>query len=138
MDLFANTSVPSLHIALRGLGEREASIGSNLSNVSVPSYKARHTSFEGDLQQALEAQRKQISPLVTTHEKHLQVGVTNLSDVQVETEADIETEIHSAGNNVDIDAEMVSLARTGLQYRAITQITRRQMDELRSVIRGGV
>ncbi len=137
MDLFANTSVPSLHIALRGLGEREASIGSNLSNVSVPGYKANHTTFEGDLQQALEAQRRKVAPLVTTNPKHLQVGVKSLDDVRIETEADMTTEIHSAGNNVDIDAEMIDLARTGLQYRAITQMTRRELDELRSVIRGG-
>ncbi len=137
MDLFANTSVPSLHIALNGLGEREGSVGKNLSNVSVPGYKVQRTSFEDDLQQALNYKRTGTAPLVTTNDKHMQVGVKTLDEVKVETEADITTEIHSAGNNVDIDAEMLNLARTGLQYRAITQISRRQMDGLRSVIRGG-
>ncbi len=137
MDLFANTSVPSLHIALSGLGEREGSVGKNLANVSVPGYKVQRTSFENDLQEALSYQRHKIAPLATTNERHMQVGVKSLDEVQIETESDLATEIHSAGNNVDIDAEMLNLARTGLQYRAITQITRREMDGLRSVIRGG-
>jgi len=137
MDLFANTSVPSLHIALNGLGEREASVGQNLANVSVPGYKANHTTFENDLQQALNYQRTKTASLVTTNPKHMQVGVKILDEVKVETEPDLMKEIHTGGNNVDIDAEMLNLARTGLQYRAITQISRRQLDQLRSVIRGG-
>ncbi len=137
MDLFANTSIPSLEIALSGLAQRQTSIGENLANVSVPAYKSQHTSFENNLQQALAHHRKQSQSLTTTDEQHMQIGVNSFdTDEIVETSTDLDTEIHSAGNNVDIDAEMVNLAKTGLQYRAATQMARRQIDQLRSVIRG--
>ncbi len=140
MDLFANTSVPSLHIALRGLGERQESIGQNIANVSVPGFKSQKVNFEENLQKALQYQQQKHTDLVKTNPKHMdfETVASSVEETQIETESDMATEIHSAGNNVDIDAEMLNLARTGLQYRAISQMSRRQLDQLRSVIRGGM
>lgn len=135
--MFEHTSIPSLEIAVRGLSERQTAISSNIANVSTPGYKAKYTSFEDNLQQAIQAKRTNEAPLVTTHTEHMQIGVTDLEQVQIETEEDLDSVIHSGGNNVDIDSQMVELGRTGMQYRAVARMAEKQFQRLRSTIRGG-
>ena len=130
------TSVPSLDVALNGLMERNKLITSSIANVSTPGYKKQSIDFETDLRKAQGLTNEIQMPLQKTDGQHINFETQEISDLHSEIMTDLESELHSDGNNIDIDSEMVSLAKTGMKFRAISDLAQRQFSGLRSVIRG--
>jgi flagellar basal-body rod protein FlgB len=136
MDLFEyNNPLASVEVALNGLYDRDKSISGNIANVDTPDYKRQVTSFEEQLAKVQSGNKLSDIPLKVTNPKHFSNEIFKISDIKPQTTRDYETDIHSNGNNVDIDAEMLRLAKTGMQFRAISDMAKRQFEGLKGIIR---
>lgn len=137
-DLGDNPIINSLSVALNGLMDRHRAISTNLSNVSTPDYKRLSVSFEEKLAEAQGFQNKKHIPMAKTHGNHIALGhsVEKIKDVKAESHRDFGTNIHSNGNNINIDKEMVELSKTGLQFKAISDLSKRYFGGIGSIING--
>ncbi len=136
-DLGDNSTLNSLSVALRGLMERNNAISSNIANVSTPGYKSKSISFENALANAQGIAKNQKVPMQSTNNAHINASsrAANINNVKAEINVS-ETTIHQNGNNVDIDKEMVELAKTGMRFRAVSEMTKRHFNGLNRVING--
>lgn len=128
--------VQSLGVALNGLAERNKAITTNIANVSTPQYKRQYVPFEDTLAKAIRDSDKLQLEVVSTHADHITSKVEKISDIKPGVHIDEVTKIHSNGNNVDVDKEMVELAKAGLKFRASSKIAQGHFGMMRNVIRG--
>lgn len=127
----------SVEIAIRGLSERSKAIAGNIANLNTPGYKRREVSFEETLQKVQDAGRLSDIPLEKTNEKHFSNTIFSINDAMSSIEAKpVENDFFINGNNVDIEHEMIELTKTGMRYKAITSLAKKQYDSLRTTIRG--
>ncbi len=108
---------PTAHLAQKSLGAlwaQQRLITENIANVSTPGYKARHLSFEAYLRGAMN-------------------GAT--ADPMAFVRSSPAASQRSDGNNVDLEAELVTLAENSLRYRSIMGQLQRKIDTLNSVVR---
>lgn len=151
MDLITSLTSQVMNKALDGLSQRHKAIASNLANVDTPGYRRRDVSFEGALEKAMQATESQTSsknrpasndePLAmrATRPEHIALGQLWQTVDQVQPEA-IESEgvqFRNDGNAVDVETEMVQLAKNTERYTAIANLQSRSMKGLKSVINGG-
>ena len=152
MDFINSLTTDSMSKALDGLSKRQRAISGNLANADTPQYKRRDVSFEGALNQAIKVQRNQgdqhlhpqsndeMMGLKTTRSGHFNIGdfnVTNLNDVSMDIEEQDNVEYRKDGNSVDVESEMVQLAKNTQRYNAITTMQTRNYRTLKSMIGGG-
>lgn len=127
----------SIEIALRGLSQRSKAIAGNIANINTPNYKRRQVSFEETLQKVQDGGRLSDIPLEKTNERHFSNSIFSINDAMNSIEAKpVENDFFINGNNVDIEREMVELTKTGMRYKAITQLAKKQYDSMRTTIRG--
>ncbi|OQY19104.1 MAG: flagellar basal-body rod protein FlgB [Desulfobacteraceae bacterium 4572_35.1] len=113
--------------------ERQQIIASNIANAQTPCYKAKRLEFQDELRQAVEGDgvgltvtnSRHISasggPLATVHGKITEVnGVAGIGD----------------GNTVDVDQEMILLAKNQLMYEASVQLLNKKMGIVKYVVQG--
>ncbi len=122
-------SVATITRGLDARAQRQAAISANIANADTPGYRAVDVSFAAMLEQA------SASPSLTvTHPMHLQVGPGG------GTGAD--TVVFSGGsqrrdgNDVNVDREMVNLARTQIEYQFLTRALARRFGKYREAITG--
>lgn len=132
-----NTALPSVEIALQGLNSRNKNLARNIANVNTSNYKRKFTTFEQQLREVQKGNRKSDIPMKISNNKHYKNSIFDIRDVKVKTEVDNVSDLNVNKNNVDIDMEMVTLGKTGMNYKAISQMARREFDSMRSVMRGG-
>lgn len=127
----------SVEIALKGLSLRSKAIAGNIANLNTPNYKRRQVSFEETLQKVQSSGNLSDIPLDKTHERHFSNSVFSIEDAMQGMEAKPEeNDFFINGNNVDIEREMVELTKTGMRYKAITNLAKKQYDSMRTTIRG--
>lgn len=123
----------SLTVALRGLDMRSKAIAGNLANLNTPGYKRQIVSFEEKLEQIQKSNKLNDIPLASTNEKHFTNAVYRVSDVPIEFRSDdLETDID--GNSVDVDKEMLDLTKTGLRYKALTNMSKKYFENMKGII----
>lgn len=125
----------SLGVALQGLNMRSKAIAGNLANTNTPGYKRKIVSFEEQLKQVQGQLRLGDIPLATTDSKHFGNEVNSIQDLQPRIEID-PSSIFVDQNNIDIDKEMLDLAKTGLSYKALTSITKKYFEQMKGIVRG--
>ncbi|MEA3423138.1 MAG: flagellar basal body rod protein FlgB, partial [Bacillota bacterium] len=74
--------------------------------------------------------------LATTDDKHIG-GSESIRRVNPAVVEDASTSVKSDGNNVDIDIEMVNLAKNQLIYNTLVQQTAKKYSNLRYIINEG-
>ena len=126
MNLFGNTPIPSLENALNRASLAHRVIAQNIANVDTPNYKAKHVAFNDELQSAFQARR--------TDPRQLSFS-GNTGGARIVT--DNNTTIQNNGNNVDMDSEMVDLAKNQLAYQAYSEAISRKFNEWKIVLKGG-
>ncbi|WP_373533514.1 flagellar basal body rod protein FlgB [Vampirovibrio sp.] len=151
MDLITSLTSQVMNKALDGLSKRHKAIASNLANVDTPHYKRRDVTFEGALNHAIREikgqgslARKQASnedplPMRVSRSEHIPVGhmAASLEEVNPAfTEAE-DMEYRMDGNSVDVETEMVQLAKNTERFNAVAKMESGYFRGLRSVITGG-
>ncbi len=125
----------SLGVALTGLALRSKAIAGNLANTNTPDYKRKIVSFEEQLQQVQSKQRLSDIPMATTNAKHFNNDVHAINEIQPRIETD-PSSIFVDHNNVDIDREMMDLTKTGLNYKAVSNMTKKYFEQMKGIVRG--
>lgn len=111
------SSAEMLRKGLNASWLRNEVINNNIANVDTPGFKASHVRFEDLMEEAAGAENK--LPLTVTNERHIPGrGGGDIRDVEPEIFRDETTTARLDGNNVNIDNEMVELAKNSINYYA--------------------
>ena len=114
--------------------QRQNVVTSNLANIKTPDYKARKVSFEDELQAALGLDAR--GKMSRTDQKHMPV-VFDANGFSPEWETAFKPRIIYGEDRVDLDKEMATMAKTNLQYSALTSVVRSKFEGLKTIIMEG-
>lgn len=114
--------------------KRQNVVMSNLANIRTPGYKPRVLEFEKDLQAALGTDAK--GKLSRTNEKHMPSTFDPSTFSPSWSEKFVPRRVNGE-DRVDLDKEMGNLAKTSMQYNALSQIIKSNFDGLRNIITEG-
>ena len=134
--LFEQTNLPLLQKGLDTYALRQKASAHNIANVNTHGFQRMEVQFEDELRKALKLERGVTG--VQTNEKHLKIGAGRLDEVEPVPYMPGDSELHSGINNVDIDHEMVRLAKAQLSFDFASRMSKRTFSSLRSSIRGEV
>ena len=129
--LINRTQVPTLKSGMDAYSLRQKTIANNIANVETKGYKRKEVVFEEEFRKALNTKTK---ALTRTDPRHLPVGHNTMnipSEVKV-----VQDKFSNGINNVDMDKEMALLAKTQLDYNAMTKLATKQLKLLKSAING--
>ena len=115
---------PTMDYTQRGLTAanlRQEVISDNIANVNTPKFKRSDVVFESLLAKelGLDDDRKKLK-MVRTHDRHLPKAPSD-SRAVASIQLDDSTTMRVDDNNVDIDAEMASLAKNQIYYNAMAK-----------------
>ncbi|OAI42758.1 hypothetical protein AYO38_02855 [bacterium SCGC AG-212-C10] len=127
-----DASIGGIRDWLNGLASRQSAISDNIANIDTPGYSRKEVPFEAALRQA----QTSGSHLATTNARHIPLAPGSSRSMGVNSAQELMSSRRD-GNNVDIDAEMISLAETQMRYQAATSALNTKLSTLRNVIRGG-
>lgn len=114
---------------------RNEAISQNISNVDTPNYKRKTVAFEEHLRDAL---GKDGIRGIKTDDRHISIGARNFDDIEINVGEDkSNSNMRLDGNNVDIDSEMVQLAKNSIKYDTLIQRISSDFRRIKSVINEG-
>lgn len=134
--MFEQTNLPLLQKGLDTYAVRQKASAHNIANVNTHGFRRMEVQFEEELRKALKIDRGVTG--TRTHEGHLKIGAGRLNEVEPIPYMPDDPELHSGVNNVDIDHEMVRLAKAQLSFDFASRMSKRTFSGLRSSIRGEV
>ncbi len=114
--------------------QRQNVVMSNIANVKTPGYKPRILEFEDDLQAALNLDSK--GKISRTHEKHIPGGF-NANTFNADWDQELKPRVVHGEDRVNLDKEMTTMAKTSMQYNALTTIMRSSFDGIKQIITEG-
>ena len=113
---------------------RNEVISNNIANEDTPGYKASEVRFENVLVSAISGSELELK---TTREGHIKKGSPDLYKLEPKVVTEENTSYRYDENNVDVEAEMVSLAQNTLQYYTMVSKINSEFNKLNMAIRGG-
>lgn len=134
--LFEQTNLPLLHKGLDTYALRQQATAHNIANANTHGYRRMEVKFEEELRKALEIENGIKGRM--TDDKHFKIGAGTLDQVEPQAYMPRDDDLHSGINNVDIDEEMVRLAKAQLSFDFASRMSNRTFSGLRSAIRGDV
>lgn len=114
---------------------RHEVISDNIANVNTPRFKKSNVVFEELLAKELEPEPTDKLVLVRTHDRHMPVPTHGKAEAVIQLENDDTMRVD--GNNVDVDAEMASLAKNQLYYNALATQLKTYVRGMKDVISSG-
>jgi flagellar basal-body rod protein FlgB len=114
--------------------QRQNVVMSNVANMRTPGYRTRRLEFEENLQAALSLNDR--GKVSRTHEKHMPAVFTP-EGFTPEMEKALKTHYVYGEDRVDLDKEMAVMAKTSLQYSALSTVIKSNFEGLRSLITEG-
>ncbi len=114
--------------------QRQNVVMSNVANVKTPGYKPRVLEFEDQLQAALNLDSK--GKLSRTHAKHFPAGF-DANGFSAEWDHELKPRIVHGEDRVNLDKEMSLMAKTSLQYNAMSTVIKSNFDGLHNIITEG-
>jgi flagellar basal-body rod protein FlgB len=130
------SSVNTLQRGLNASYLRNEVISNNIANVDTPGYKASHVRFEDLVAEAV-GQEEDSLPMDVTDENHIPMaGSTAIDAIEPEIVKDDTTTTRLDGNNVNIDNEMVELAKNSINYYATVSKINSEFRKLNTAISG--
>ena len=159
VDLITNRAIDITKLALDGLMERQKAITANTANVLSPDYARKEVNFENQLKEMVEKDDlKQTVKLQNSfhyNPSSLDAAVSFDSNpsgltpqqakyLQSETYGGFSPQITddtlsasgSDGNNVDIEKEMMDMAKVGTQYAILSTLEQKAFTLIRDVVKG--
>ena len=159
MDLISSRTIEITKLGMDGLMDRQHAISSNIANVMTPDYQRKEVAFESQLAEIIEKENlkdyikgqnsiEYIPPNVDvfTGEVHhyrtptmrekAYLKSNTMEDYKPQYVTDIYSGANIDGNNVELEREMMDLAKTGQQYLVLSNLERRQFSNIQNVIRG--
>lgn len=133
--LFTGENVGLLEKSLAAASVRQRVIANNIANANTPGFKKSDVIFEDLLQQAL-AEGTGLRQ-VRTNEHHLSKNSLPVELVQPQVVTSTATAMRNDGNNVDVEAEMATIAQNSLYYNALAQQLSSRLNALKTVINQG-
>jgi flagellar basal-body rod protein FlgB len=130
--MFQRSLVPLLKRSLDASALRQKTIAHNIANTETDGYARKEVRFEEALREAL---AEKTAALKGADGRHLS-GPDAMESVRAEVHEALGGDYFNGHNNVDIDEEMVDLARAGLNYRFGVRQLRHQFDQIGLAIRG--
>ena len=124
--LFGGDTLTATSRALDAASLRHSVISNNLANASTPGFKRGEVQFESQLARALSSRRDPCAPASAPLDA-LRPQVVTVNS----------TSSRADGNNVNLEAEGVSLAVNQLRYQFLAQSVAGQFSGLKNVINGG-
>ncbi len=114
---------------------RNEVITQNIANVDTPGYKRKTVKFEEYLSDALKGSTFKG---FTTDSRHIPIGGDDINSVDIRVEQDFkDLSMRLDGNNVDIEAEMATMAKNSIQYNTLIQSYNAGSKRLKNAITGG-
>lgn len=139
-------------MALNGLQQRAAAIGSNTVNALTPHYQRKEVSFEQSLQNVIERENEkeqikiQNSMMYEKNPTQFQLGQTPEQiafmnspiheGFTIDIDSDMSEPLGLDGNNVNIEAEMMDEAKNGMQYSVIASLMSKSFASMNAIIKG--
>ncbi|MBI2767316.1 MAG: flagellar basal body rod protein FlgB [Chloroflexi bacterium] len=127
-----DSTIATTRAWLSGLSQRQQAISNNIANIDTPGYTAQEVPFEQELRRAI---GQGGAKLATTNPGHIATGGTSKNQLGLQ-QAQLLTSARRDGNNVDIDAQMVTLSETSMRYQAASSLLSTKLATLKNVIRG--
>lgn len=114
--------------------QRQNVIMGNIANVNTARYKPRELNFEAELQSALNLDAR--GKVARTQDGHMP-SVFDAETFGPELLKECRPQVVYGEDRVNLDKEMVSMAKNNLQYSALSQITKSSFDGIRNIIMEG-
>lgn len=114
--------------------QRQNVVMSNVANVKTPGYKPRILEFEDDLQSALNLDSK--GKISRTNEKHIPGGF-DADTFNASFDHELKPRIIYGEDRVNLDKEMTTMAKTSMQYNALTTVIKSNFDGIKQIISEG-
>jgi flagellar basal-body rod protein FlgB len=114
-------------------------IANNIANSDTPNFKRSDVNFESQLKRALDSEqnKKNAFPAYLTDQKHIPFYSTmDYREVKPLQVLDYLTTSKNNGNNVDIEAESMTLLENQLLYQTLSQVVAGKFARVQSVLRG--
>lgn len=154
MELFNVRAVEVTKLAMDGLLERQKAIASNTANSMTDEYQRKDVAFEDQLRDIIAKDdiRKDIKMKNSlnynpssanaaeklSHEHALFLNQRDYSaGFKPEVLQDYTAVDYGNGNNVNIEEEMMDMAKTGSQYNILSTVEGKMLTNLAQVIKGG-
>lgn len=158
VDLISTRTIDVTKMALDGLMMRQKAITANTANAMTPDYQRKEVSFEGQLrdiiakddlktyikqQNSIEynptsidmamgtGQQKSLTP---QEARYLQSDIYSNYDPQITD--DFVSGSDATGNNVNLEQEMMDMASVGMKYNVLSSLEAKNLNEIRSAIKG--
>ena len=112
---------------------RNEVISNNIANVDTPGFKVSEVEFEDVLVAAVSNSEL---GLKTTREGHIKTTADSISDVEPTVVTSWNTSYTADENNVDIESEMVDLAKNSLEYYTLVSKLNSEFRKLNTAISG--
>ena len=116
------------------LAERFKAVTRNMANANTPGYARRNVSFEDQMREVMERDRK--LHMTVTDEKHIPSHPLRMKDVKASEIRIMDERYRLDLNNVDPEREQAVLAETRMMYTAFMRIASTKVSTLKSVITG--
>lgn len=159
MDLITSRTMDITKLSMDGLMDRQHAISSNIANVMTPDYQRKEVAFESQLSEIIEREDlkdyikgqnsiKYVPPNVDvftgeihryrtpTMQEKAYLKSNTMEDFKPQYVTDIYSGPNVDGNNVELEREMMDLAKTGQQFLVMSTLERRQFANIRNAIMG--
>jgi len=133
--VFGAPVIGALKKGLEGAAVRQQVIANNIANVSTPGYKRLEVKFEDELWKALGGNGFELN---ATHPAHFDGASRGIAEVTPRIEVDKQSTLRVDQNTVNIDQEMVELAKNSGMFAQRAEILNRLYGQIKSAIRGEV
>lgn len=114
--------------------QRQNIVSSNLANINTPGYKTQRLEFEQQLQDALGLSES--GTLTRTDAAHFPVDF-DPSTAEGTMIGPVQPRIIHGKDNVDLDKEMATMAKTSMLYGALSTIIQKNFAGLKQIIQEG-
>ena len=131
-------------LAMDGLMMRQKAISANTANVMTPNYQRKDVAFEDQLRNMIQ-QDNLLKEVKQANSSGISFSASSLDEVmnqnvfngfRPEVVTDISKANPETGNNVEIEKEMMNMAKTGTQYGILARLENKLFMNLSSVIKG--
>ncbi|WP_419780464.1 flagellar basal body rod protein FlgB [Maridesulfovibrio sp.] len=114
--------------------QRQNLVSSNLANINTPGYKEKKLEFEEDLQKAMGLDAK--GKMTRTSKMHIPTAF-DANNFEGDVISKFEPRVIHGENRVDMDKEMVTMAKNTMYYNALSQVIGKNFQGMNKIIQSG-